>query len=189
VVVTGTADDDDDAIATASSVSNHYPVILVARRIEPRLIERASHAGIMACLLVPLRSDQVGPTFDLAIARFRELRDLRQALVDRKAIERAKGRLMARLGLTEDEAYRRLRRMAMDRRQRLGEFARDLLADSAGNGGRVPTDTSGPAPALGGGRYVTRRVSYRPTGGHDYVMATGRPGDPVPPLIRRGENT
>src|SRR5262245_5278835 len=115
VVVTSTAGDGDDAIATAASVSNHYPVVLVARRIEPRLIERAGDAGIKACLLVPLRSDQVGPTFDLAIARFRELRDPRQALVDRKAIERAKGLMMARLGLTEDDAYRRLRRMATDR--------------------------------------------------------------------------
>jgi two-component system, response regulator PdtaR len=101
VVVTGAADG-DNAIVTAASVSKHYPVVLVARRIEPRLIERAGDAGIMACLLLPLRSDQVGPTFDLAIARFRELRDLRQALADRKAIERAKGRLMARLGLTEE---------------------------------------------------------------------------------------
>jgi response regulator NasT len=162
VVVTSTAGRRDDTIATVASVSNHYPVVLVGRRIESRLIERASDVGIMACLVLPLRSDQIGPTFDLAIARFRELRDLRQALVDRKAIERAKGLMMARFGLTEEDAYRRLRRMAMDRRQRLGELARELLADSVGNGGRISADSSGRAPAFGGGRYVTRRVAYRP---------------------------
>ena len=188
VIVTSTTGSGDDAIVTAASLANQYPVVLVARRIDPGLIERASDAGIMACLLLPLRSEQIAPTFDLAIARFRELRDLRQALVDRKAIEQAKGRLMARLGLTEEDAYRRLRRMAMDRRQRLGEFARELLAQSAGNGAATLLDRP-PAPAVGGSRYVTRRVAYRPPRGHDYVMATGRPGDPVPPLIRSGENT
>ena len=49
----------------------------------------------------------------------------------RKVIERAKGTLMARLGLTEDEAFRRLRRAAMDSRKPMVEIARALLASES----------------------------------------------------------
>jgi len=81
----------------------------------------------MAYLLKPLRPAELAPALDLAVARFREARDLRQSLEDRKVIERAKGRLMEREALTEEAAFRRLRRAAMDSRRSLAEIARALL--------------------------------------------------------------
>ena len=93
----------------------------------------------MAYLLKPLRPAELAPALDVAIARFRENRQLRQTLEGRKVIERAKGSLMARFGLTEDEAFRRLRRAAMDNRKPMVEIARALLvSESVARG--VPTE-------------------------------------------------
>jgi response regulator NasT len=60
-------------------------------------------------------------------------------LEDRKVIERAKGRLMARYHLSEDEAFHRLRRAAMDSRRPMVEIARALLV-SESVASDVPTD-------------------------------------------------
>jgi len=72
-----------------------------------------------------------GAALDLAIARFAETRQLKQTLEDRKVIERAKGTLMARFGLTEDDAFKRLRRAAMDSRKPMVEVARALLVSES----------------------------------------------------------
>jgi two-component system, response regulator PdtaR len=86
---------------------------------------------VMGFLLKPLRPAEVAPVLDLALARFEDNRQLRQSLEGRKVIERAKGTLMARLGLTEDEAFRRLRRAAMDSRRPMVDIARALLVSEA----------------------------------------------------------
>ena len=83
----------------------------------------------MACLIEPVRAAQVALTLDLAVARFRDLQALRQALADRKVIERAKGLLMARYGLLEDDAFRRLRRSAMDTQRPLAGMLAFLAGD------------------------------------------------------------
>jgi response regulator NasT len=85
----------------------------------------------MGFLLKPLRRGQLAPTLDLAVARFHEARRLRRALEDRKVIERAKGRLMDREGLGEDEAYRRLRTTAMNTRRPMVEVALRVLGAEA----------------------------------------------------------
>jgi AmiR/NasT family two-component response regulator len=107
------------------------PVVLLAQGPSRRLLDEAVEGGVMACLIEPVRAVQLASTLDLAIARFREMRGLRQALADRKVIERAKGLLMARQGLTEDEAFRRLRRSAMNTQRPLADTARALLSAEA----------------------------------------------------------
>ena len=103
------------------------PIVLLARGPSRRLLDEAREGGVMACLMEPVRAAHVVLTLDLAVARFREVQELRQALADRKVIERAKGLLMARYGLPEDEAFRRLRRSAMDTQRQLAEVARSVL--------------------------------------------------------------
>jgi two-component system, response regulator PdtaR len=103
------------------------PVVLLAQGPSRRLLAEALEGGVMACLIEPVRAVQLASTLDLAVARFREMQGLRQALADRKVIERAKGLLMAREGLTEDEAFRRLRRSSMDTQRPLGDTARAVL--------------------------------------------------------------
>jgi two-component system, response regulator PdtaR len=119
--------DGDGAQAAAQLTANDCPVVLFTSHTDEALVERARTAGIMAYLLKPLRPAELAPALDLAIARFAETRQLRQTLEDRKIIERAKGSLMARLGLSEDDAFKRLRRAAMDSRKPMVEVARALL--------------------------------------------------------------
>ena len=85
----------------------------------------------MSYLLKPLRSAELAPVLDLALARFCETRDLRRSLEERKIIERAKGRLMARYQLSEDDAFRRLRRAAMDSRRPMVDIAKALLVSES----------------------------------------------------------
>ena len=85
----------------------------------------------MSYLLSRLRPAELAPVLDLAVARFGETRDLRRSLEERKIIERAKGRLMARYQLSEDEAFRRLRRAAMDSRRPMVDIARALLVSES----------------------------------------------------------
>jgi AmiR/NasT family two-component response regulator len=103
------------------------PLVLIARGPSGRLVDLAREAGVMAYLLEPVRMAQIPATLDLAVERYRELQELRQALADRKIIERAKGLVMARDAVTEEEAFRYLRRRAMDTRRSLVDVSRSVL--------------------------------------------------------------
>ena len=132
---------DGDGIEAAAHViaTTDCPVVLFTSHTGDDFVERARAAGVMAYLLKPLRPAELAPALDVAIARFKENRQLRQTLEGRKIIERSKGMLMARFGLTEEEAFRRLRRAAMDSRKPMVEIARALLvSESVARG--VPTE-------------------------------------------------
>jgi response regulator NasT len=124
---------DGDGVAAAASVTSATgcPVVLFTSHTRDELVARAQSAGVMAYLLKPLRPAELAPALDLAVARFAETRQLRQTLEERKVIERAKGRLMDRLDLSEEEAFRRLRRAAMNSRRPMVEIARALLVSES----------------------------------------------------------
>ena len=138
---------DGDGIDAAAEVEHRYPcpVVVLTSHADPDVIERARRAGAMAYLVKPLRQEELAPAIELAIARFselaragREAATLRRALEDRKTIERAKGLLMDRLGLTEATAFRLLQKSAMDRRTPIVALAERVLAgeDLAASSGR-----------------------------------------------------
>ena len=127
----GLPDGDGVAAAAAVTTASGCPVVLLTSHTHDELIARARAAGVMAYLLKPLRPAELAPALDLAIARFAETRRLRQTLEERKIIERAKGRLMDRLNLSEEEAFRRLRRGAMNSRRPMVEIARSLLVSES----------------------------------------------------------
>ena len=111
------------------------PVVMFVDRSEPESIIEAMEAGVAAYVIEGLAPHRVRSVIDVAIARFRahqaikaELEEARAALSDRKLVERAKGILMAR-GLSEHDAYRRLRRLAMDQGKRLRDVAESVVAD------------------------------------------------------------
>jgi two-component system, response regulator PdtaR len=131
--------DGDGVDAARTVIDAGYPVVLFTSHTRQDLVDRARAAGVMSYLLKPLRSAELAPVLDLAVARFRETRDLRRSLEDRKVIERAKGRLMARYQLSEDQAFHRLRRAAMDSRRPMVEIARALLV-SESVASDMPTD-------------------------------------------------
>ena len=124
---------DGDGVAAAAAVTSTAgcPVVLFTSHTSDELVSRAQAAGVMAYLVKPLRPAELAPALDLAIARVRETRELKQTLEERKVIERAKGRLMERLRLTEDEAFRRLRRAAMNSRRPMAEIARAVLVSES----------------------------------------------------------
>jgi AmiR/NasT family two-component response regulator len=112
-------------------VAGGTPVVLFTSHTDSALVERARQAGVMAFLLKPLRPAELAPSLDLAIARFAEVQQLRDTLEGRKFIERAKGALMTRYQLSEEEAFRRLRRAAMDSRRPMVEIAKALLVSES----------------------------------------------------------
>jgi AmiR/NasT family two-component response regulator len=123
---------DGDGVETARTViETGCPVVLFTSHTRQELVDRARSAGVMSYLLKPLRPAELAPVLDLAVARFRETLELRRSLEDRKVIERAKGRLMARYQMSEDQAFQRLRRAAMDTRRPMIDIARALLVSES----------------------------------------------------------
>jgi AmiR/NasT family two-component response regulator len=131
IFAVGLPDGDGVAAAAAVTSASGCPVVLFTSHSRDELVARAQSAGVMAYLLKPLRPAELAPALDLAVARFAETRQLRQTLEERKVIERAKGRLMDKLNLTEEEAFRRLRRAAMNSRRPMVEIARALLVSES----------------------------------------------------------
>lgn len=130
-----------DGIEAASVIyqDQAIPVILVSAFHDRGLLERAESDHIMAYLVKPIKQADLEPAITLARKRFEqfealrdETADLKQALEDRKLVERAKGILMQRSGLDEQTAFTRLQRLASDKNLRMAEIARTiLLADEA----------------------------------------------------------
>ena len=99
------------------------------------LVRRAMEEQVLAYLVKPVEAHQLAPALQVAWARFQELRNLstentslRQTLENRKIVERAKGVLMKRQRLTEADAYRRIQRSAMNRRQTMIAIAQGILS-------------------------------------------------------------
>jgi response regulator NasT len=127
---------DLDGIEAAVQVNadKSVPVILVSGYHDAALLERAGVDDIMAYLVKPVSQAGVEAAIVLALRRFeqfqavrREAADLKQALEDRKVIERAKGIVMRRLRVSEDDTYRRLRNLATDHNLKLVDVAQTSL--------------------------------------------------------------
>jgi len=106
-------------------------------------LEEVISVGGMAYLLKPASAEQLQAAFNLARKRFAEMRDLRsqvdklkEALEARKLITRAKGLLMARHGIGEEEAHRRMQKEASRSNTKLVDLARAILAAGAFVGGK-----------------------------------------------------
>jgi response regulator NasT len=136
LVITDIKMPDMDGIDAAVQLYRHniIPVILVSAYHDPALIERAEADHIQAFLVKPIKQADLEPAIVLAMRRFeqfealrREAADLRQALDDRKIIERAKGVLMKRSQLDEPEAFRRLQKLASDKSRKLIDIANMIL--------------------------------------------------------------
>ncbi len=131
IFAVGLPDGDGVEAARAVMAEAPCPIVLLTSHRGDDLVERARAAGVMGYLLKPLREAELPPALDLAIAWFAEIRRLRRRLEEQKVIERAKGLLMARQGLSEDAAFRTLRRMAMNERRTMAEVGRAvILADA-----------------------------------------------------------
>jgi len=111
------------------------PIILFSDERDPAYIRQAVQAGVSAYVVDGLSQERVMPIVEVAVARFREFQSLRQELedtktklADRKIIEKAKGVLMRKRQMDEDQAYQFLRKTAMSRNLKLTEVARVLIS-------------------------------------------------------------
>lgn len=115
-------------------VEQGRPVVMFAQDGKPETIRAAVDAGVSAYVVDGLKPDRVRPVIDVAIARFAQFQSLRgeldkarTTLAERKQIEKAKGILMKRRRIDEDEAYRLMRRMAMDQKRRMIDVANRII--------------------------------------------------------------
>lgn len=110
------------------------PVILVSAFNDPDYVEQAIRNHVLAYLIKPIKKEDLGPAIALVMGRFKEFQalkqeatDLRQALEDRKIIERAKGILMKRAGLSESDAFKRLQLLSSQKSLKMIEVAKMLV--------------------------------------------------------------
>lgn len=136
VVIVDTESPTRDTLENLATLSarNPRPVVVFTEDGSQAPMQRALRAGVSAYVIAGLQPERLEPVLQVAIARFEQEAALRaqlgkaeQQLAGRKVVERAKGILMAEAGLDEDAAYRRLRKLAMDRGQRLAEVARSVV--------------------------------------------------------------
>jgi two-component system, response regulator PdtaR len=110
------------------------PIIMLTAYADKETIKKAEAAGAMAYLVKPVSENELPPAINIALARHREAQlllnrvdELEESLEARKLIERAKGILMQRLGLSERDAYERLRQRARDKRAKMKDIAQAII--------------------------------------------------------------
>lgn len=110
------------------------PMVFFADKGESDVIKKAVKAGVSAFIVDGLTARRIKPVIELAIERFIEMQSLykklaesKENLEERKIIERAKGILMSRKGVSEDEAYTSLRKLAMEQNKKLVNIANNVI--------------------------------------------------------------
>lgn len=111
------------------------PIVMFTQDKDQKMMRAALKAGVSAYVVDGLSAERVRPIVDVALARFEQWQAMRQeldqaqaSLAERKVIERAKGIVMKQRGCSEEEAYRLLRKTAMDRNLRLALVAESVIA-------------------------------------------------------------
>ena len=126
-----------DGIESARRILDErpIPIVIVSAYTETSLVERAAEAGVFGYLSKPFREEDLLPAIETARARFGQLAAVRdqvetlaEALAARKVIERAKGILMEKDGLTEDAAFGRLRKASQTSGRPLRVIAEAVVA-------------------------------------------------------------
>ena len=114
------------------------PVAMFVDHSDESMIRAAVDAGVSAYIVDGLRKERVKPIVDMAISRFdafdrlqRELAAAKNELAARKLIDRAKGILMQTHGISEDDAYGRLRQTAMNEKRKIADIAQSLITAAA----------------------------------------------------------
>jgi len=117
------------------------PIVMFTNDDDTRHVKDAVAAGVSAYIVAGLSPERIRPILDVALARFQHEQALLQTLAstqserdelsaelkDRKLIDRAKGLLMQRQNLSEDEAFKKMRKTAMDKGLKLAEVAQRML--------------------------------------------------------------
>jgi len=122
-------------VANALTADQVCAVVMLSAFSQRSLVEAAVEAGVYAYLIKPFQQSELAVQIEVALARYRETRDLNseiedlnRRLEDRVALDRAKGRLIDQHGLSEHDAMRFVQKAAMDQRRSVREVAEEVLA-------------------------------------------------------------
>jgi two-component system, response regulator PdtaR len=125
-----------DGISAAEILTREdlAPVVLLTAFSDQELIDRAKEAGVVHYVTKPWKQSDLKPAIEVALSRFQEFRtltdkvkDLEDRLATRKVVEQAKGILMQKQGLNEQEAFRRIQKLSMNNRKSMREVAEAIL--------------------------------------------------------------
>lgn len=136
VIIVDIDSPDRDILEDMRRVTFQYgrPVVMFSQDGGAETIRASIEAGVAAYVVDGLKPERVRPVIDVAIARFKQFHELcaeldkaKASLAGRKLVERAKGILMKRRNCDEEEAYRIMRKMAMDQKLRLIDIANKII--------------------------------------------------------------
>ncbi|MBO9577608.1 MAG: response regulator [Microbacteriaceae bacterium] len=125
-----------DGISAAERLSKAHiaPVVLLTAFSQKELVERASEAGALAYVVKPFTPNDLLPAIEIALARYQqiialesEVADLAERFETRKLVDRAKGLLNEKMGLSEPDAFRWIQKASMDRRLTMHEVAQTII--------------------------------------------------------------
>jgi two-component system, response regulator PdtaR len=128
-----------DGIEAARRIVSEHPcaILFLTAFSEDALVEQAGEAGAIAYLMKPFRKEDLSPALEIAVKRFRQIQsqskeigELKDTLETRKLIERAKGILMDRHGLKEEEAFKRIHFQARNQNKKMREIAESIITAS-----------------------------------------------------------
>jgi len=126
-----------DGISAAEQINsegNVAPVVLLTAFSQRELVERAAEAGALAYVVKPFTPADLIPALEIALSRFQQLvalesevADLAERFETRKLVDRAKGILNDKMGLSEPEAFRWIQKASMDRRLTMQDVAKTII--------------------------------------------------------------
>lgn len=129
-----------DGISAAERLAKDHiaPVVLLTAFSQKELVERASEAGAMAYVVKPFTPNDLLPAIEIALSRYQQIVTLESEVADmverfetRKLVDRAKGLLNEKMGLSEPEAFRWIQKASMDRRLTMHDVAQAIIEQLA----------------------------------------------------------
>ncbi len=116
------------------SSTHPLPVVMFAEKDAPQIIQKVVNSGVSAFVVDDIQASRISSIISVAMARFHEKQSLidelaqtKSKLEERKILDRAKGLLMNKKGYSEDEAYKSLRKMSMDKGKPIGAIAQSVI--------------------------------------------------------------
>jgi AmiR/NasT family two-component response regulator len=145
-----------DGISAAERIAGARiaPVVLLTAFSQRELVERARDAGAMAYVVKPFTAADLVPALEIALSRHAEIRALESEVADladrfetRKLVDRAKGLLQAKFGMSEPDAFRWIQKTSMDKRLTMREVAAAVVDSSASATGSAALRSGGTSSA------------------------------------------
>ena len=148
-----------DGISAAERIvkARIAPVVLLTAFSQRELVERARDVGAMAYVVKPFTAADLLPALEIAVSRHQQIAALENEIADlsdrfetRKLVDRAKGLLQAKFGMSEPDAFRWIQKTSMDKRLTMREVAAAVVESSASATGSAALRGAGPADTQAG---------------------------------------